>query len=471
MVSLSELVLLVSTYLLVGQASQGRPIGPINQVKRFVNEICNENSATFDFPSARYPMLYEEKGASLIAEILRQRTTSLKSLPNRGKERLEKLPLFNDFAFQLRAIKFYPPCTNQYTRSKYLLWVTSNLELFNNPRNWHLVMAAYRNIPQFSNRLPRIFTSVKEEDLKGQYCAYLCLTKELKSELKQIIPAIATGRIFECDSDEKQIDSELESRSESESGLKDDSEEEFSSRAMPISPLNSEEDGGDDGENRNDCVNIYDEQRRSSFDPSKREDRDNHAPLSDGEILSGDIDVPEDDGDDVLEDDGDDVSEDDDDDNVPANDKDTPADNSDASSDSRASPDIQASLELHEPLDGIDLDSDELYSDEDLEGDDNVMGSTNGTGKIVSTPMLLNENDDFEGQTDNGHLDNPSEQGSSYLSPSTPYRKVWTPKTFFGFGDTLPSQRPLSPRQEDVHAILEGRPPLSSSFASSSESD
>lgn len=149
----------------------------------------NEGTVHLDqFPADQFPRLYELNLSSHLAEALRRSLSSEELGQSPEGEGVRALPLFKQPAHQMLALLRPPPGINQYTRPQYLQWVQQQLPLYAQTQHWHHVLKNFDLFDKVRDRLPRLFGSEREEDLRGQWQAYHDCSQEVQERVAGILP-------------------------------------------------------------------------------------------------------------------------------------------------------------------------------------------------------------------------------------------------------------------------------------------
>lgn len=107
------------------------------------------------------------------------------------------IPLFVSFDHQLKAFISRPQ--GEYKEDEYIQFVTNHLPLFNSSTNWPHLLNNFDLIQDELPKIPRLFTSVQEDDMRDQYCAYSFLVNtKLQLMVATHLPAIINHRQYDC---------------------------------------------------------------------------------------------------------------------------------------------------------------------------------------------------------------------------------------------------------------------------------
>lgn len=183
-----------------------KPYSAEKQVEILIQSIYAERGT--NFPQKNFPIFSELKQVSQLMKLL-QKQFDLSDLKDPEKlrkieHRFKHFKFYMDPNFQMRALLVYPRGTNQYSSQGYLRFVRSFLPLFRDWRNWHII---FNNLSLIQDkgisRLPEIFSSEKEEDMKKQYCAFLNVERqETRERLQELLPALRLGKTYKCHDEE-----------------------------------------------------------------------------------------------------------------------------------------------------------------------------------------------------------------------------------------------------------------------------
>lgn len=183
---------------------------PRDQVRTLIDSFTAER--TPKFPPERFPILFDLKKSSQVVKLFKDAKFDLSDLqePEKARKiehRLGHFKFYTDAAFQMRAILYYPVGTNQHTRPAYLQYARNFLPLFREERYWHIVFNNLDLMKGKTDRLPRLFSSETEADMRSQYCAFLRVERqEVRERLRSLVPALRLNKAYECDKEEENED-------------------------------------------------------------------------------------------------------------------------------------------------------------------------------------------------------------------------------------------------------------------------
>lgn len=225
-------------------ATGGRPIKMKNQVLNFINILKNpvEEDLAILFPESRYPVLYSLPESNFVAGLLYRFLPELQNLTRVAITLLHQLPLFTQVKPQLRCISVFPRILSPCMREDYLRWIVESLPLFKDPVNWHQILLEYETIPNYKARLPRIFSSVEQSDLVGQFCAYSRTSQKFRQSFPIVLPVLQAGLSFDCKEASGDADTDTDDDDEEEGGGEGEVEEGEEEEEEEGEPPSTEDD-------------------------------------------------------------------------------------------------------------------------------------------------------------------------------------------------------------------------------------